>query len=94
MKFRQAFILAAAIMLAVPANAQEGQAQGGVSEDLDRQFENLDHRLDQLEKAVDDVLWYHKVGDVAHIDKVYSTGPPPWKEDNPTAMGYGNPVKF
>jgi dipeptidyl aminopeptidase/acylaminoacyl peptidase len=61
---------------------------------LDTYFENLDHRLDMLQKAVDDVLWYQKVGDVASIDKVYMTGPPRWKEDNPTAMGYGNPVKF
>jgi dipeptidyl aminopeptidase/acylaminoacyl peptidase len=61
---------------------------------LDKHFENLHHRLDVLEKSVDDVLWYHKVGDLAHIDKVYMTGPPLWKEKNPTALGYGNPVKF
>lgn len=61
---------------------------------LRRQFESLHHRLDELEKAVDDVLWYHKVGDVAYVDKVRIVGPPRWKEPNPTAQGAGNPVKF
>jgi len=61
---------------------------------LSRSNASLEHRLDVLEKAVDDVLWYDKVGSVATIDKVYMTGPPKAKEKNPTAMGAGNPVKF
>ena len=61
---------------------------------LDKKFESLNHRLDELEKAVDDILWYHKVGDVVTIDKVYHVGPPPAKVPNPTAMGATNPVKF
>ena len=61
---------------------------------LREQFEDLDHRLDQLAKALDDILWYHKVGDIAHIDKVQFVGPPPRNEPNPTAQGAGNPVRF
>lgn len=56
--------------------------------------ENLDHRIDRIEKLIDDVLWYNKVGDIAHVDKLYIYGPPKWKEKNPTAKGAGNPVKF
>ena len=56
--------------------------------------ENLDHKIDRLEKLIDDVLWYNKVGDIAHVDKLYIYGPPKWKEENPTAKGAGNPVKF
>ncbi len=56
--------------------------------------ENLDHRLDQLAKMIDDVLWYQKLGDIAHVDKLYIYGPQKWKEENPTAKGAGNPVKF
>ena len=63
-------------------------------ESLEKNNANLEHRLDALSKAVDDVLWYHKAGDVARIDKVFMAGPPPAKEKNPTAMGAGNPVKF
>lgn len=61
---------------------------------IDSKFEALSQRLDQLAKAIDDVLWYDKVGDVANIDKVYIVGPPPAKQKNPTAMGAKNPVKF
>ena len=56
--------------------------------------ENLQHRLDRLEKMIDDLMWHERLGDIAHVDKVYMYGPPKWKEDNPTAMGAGNPVKF
>lgn len=63
-------------------------------EGLERRFESLDHRLDMLQKSIDDVLWYHKVGDIATIDKVRHVGPPPANNPNPTAQGAGNPVKF
>ncbi len=75
-------------------------AQPGNSEiikainDVGDKFESLAHRLDVLEKKIDDIYWYNKVGDIAHIDKVYMSGPPRWKESNPTAQGAGNPLKF
>ncbi|MEG8946227.1 alpha/beta hydrolase family protein [Rosettibacter firmus] len=62
--------------------------------ELKKSKDIFNHRLDLLEKQIDDILWYHKVGDVAFIDKVYLTGPPLAKEKNPTAQGAGNPVKF
>ena len=57
-------------------------------------FESLDRRFEILEKKIDDVQWYNKVGDIAFIDKVYLTGPPLAKEKNPTGQGAGNPIKF
>jgi dipeptidyl aminopeptidase/acylaminoacyl peptidase len=63
-------------------------------EELQTNDENLRHRLDRIEKLIDDVLWEQKVGDIAHVDKLYIYGPPKWKEKNPTAKGAGNPVKF
>ena len=74
--------------------AQEQDEIKAKIDELGGNFENLSHRLDAMEKTMDDILWYHKVGDVAQIDKVYITGPPLWKEKNPTALGAGNPVKF
>jgi dipeptidyl aminopeptidase/acylaminoacyl peptidase len=62
--------------------------------DLIQNFDDLNHRLDQMEKAVDDLMWYNKLEDIAIIDKVYMYGPPLAHEPNPTAQGYGNPVKF
>jgi len=61
---------------------------------LKQQFEDLNHRLDQLEKSIDDILWFERVGDVALVDKVRIVGPPRWKEPNPAAQGAGNPIKF
>ncbi len=56
--------------------------------------EGIDHRLDELAKAIDDVLWFQRVGDVANVDKVRIYGPPRWKEPSPTGIGAGNHVKF
>jgi dipeptidyl aminopeptidase/acylaminoacyl peptidase len=61
---------------------------------LQENDENLNHQFDQLAKAIDDVLWFQRVGDIASIDKAYIYGPPKWKEKNPTGIGAGNPVKF
>ena len=54
----------------------------------------LNHRLDQLQKMVDDNLWFERVKDYAFVDKVFIYGPPPANVKNPTAMGVKNPVKF
>ncbi len=88
--FSLVFIFMGSFMM----NAQENESKDEIIKKMDRQINYLRHRLDEVEKGIDDVLWYHKVGDVAHIDKVYMTGPPLWKEKNPTSQGYGNPVKF
>lgn len=61
---------------------------------LGTSLEALNHRLDEIQKNVDDALWFDRVGDVAIVEKARITGPPPWKEANPTAIGAGNPVKF
>lgn len=74
--------------------AQTDADKDAIIAKLNDQLEYLNHRLDRLEKISDDILWYNKVGDVAYIDKVYIYGPPKWKEENPTAQGAGNPVKF
>lgn len=61
---------------------------------LQEQISDYRHRFDVLEKMIDDVLWYHKVGDIATIDKVFITGPPPANIPNPDRVGANNPVRF
>ncbi len=56
--------------------------------------EGLEHRLDELAKAIDDVAWFQRVGDVAVVDKWRIAGPPDANPANPTGIGAGNPVKF
>ena len=86
-------ILVLLLFCIVNISGQDKQ-QSEVEKLINKKFDNLEHRLDILEKEIDDVLWYHKVGDVANIDKVIIVGPPPAKVKNPTAMGANNPVKF
>ena len=74
--------------------AQNGEQKSDELKKLESINENLRHRLDELEKAVDDLIWFERLDDVAFIDKVYIYGPPKWKEKNPNAQGAGNPVKF
>lgn len=85
------FFLIAAV---TSSYAQSEADKDAIIEKLSDQLEYLNHRLDRLEKISDDILWYNKVGDVAYIDKVYIYGPPKWKEENQTAQGAENPVKF
>ncbi len=83
------------------ASAMAPGLQSQSVEDLQEQIETLNstindmkHTFDVLAKKIDDVLWIQKLEDVAWVDKVYIYGPPLWKEENPTAQGAGNPVKF
>ncbi|MPR35192.1 alpha/beta hydrolase family protein [Salmonirosea aquatica] len=62
--------------------------------DLQRQVEGMKHSFDNLDKAIDDVSWHQRLADVAYVDKVIITGPPPAVVKNPTGQGAKNPVRF
>ncbi len=81
------------LLLALPAFAQSPDLEAKVDRVL-KSFESLNHRLDTLEKKVDDNLWFERVGDVAEVEKVRIWGPPKWKQESDTAIGAGNKVKF
>ncbi|MFB6301042.1 MAG: alpha/beta hydrolase family protein [Halobacteriales archaeon] len=51
------------------------------------------HRLDEIEKRIDDVLWHHRLDD-ADIRKIRLVGPPPANEEARTAQAHGNGVRF
>jgi len=87
-----AAIIMATLLCAAPSAAQK--AAEPALEELRKFDEDMGHRLDVLEKKIDDLLWFERVDDIASIDKVYITGPPLREEKNPTAQGAGNPVKF
>ncbi len=77
-----------------PVTAQEGASVERVQRMLERHAENLDHEIDVLHRRIDDLMFYHRVGDIAEIDIVSFTGPPPRHEPNPTAQGAGNPLRL
>jgi dipeptidyl aminopeptidase/acylaminoacyl peptidase len=47
---------------------------------------------DQVLKALDDLEWRLKLGDIADVDKISYTSLPPHHIANPTAPGAGNPL--
>jgi len=91
-------LLAAVLLACAVATAQEAPPEtpsiDRLSANVERFEESLGHRLDMLEKKIDDALWFDRVGDLAVIEKVRIYGPPKWKESNPDEIGAGNPVKF
>lgn len=63
-------------------------------EQLKTAYEGLQHVFAQLQKTVDDVLWYHKVSDVADLRTVVYCGPPPANPSAQPPQDRGNPVKI
>lgn len=64
-------------------------------ERLEHKVANQDFAIDQLQKSIDDVLWYHRVGDVARIDKVYiPTVPNPHGEETYGIANDRHPIKI
>jgi len=93
--YRILFVILALAAFRITLDAQPGNTElMNAINGVNRQFDALDHRLDVLEKNIDDILWFERTGDIAYIDKIYITGPPPAKESNPTGQGAGNPLKF
>ncbi len=92
------FILLSAVALtcrATVALSQERQAAPPADPVQQRQRalqESITFLEQRLAKDIDDLMWFRQLEDVAVIDKVRYTGPPPRVIPNPTAQGAGNPV--
>jgi len=82
------------VLFTLTLHTQDASSIDSLANQIEKKFEALNHRIDHLEKAVDDVQWYNKVGDVASIEKVFIVGPPPVKVKDSSARGAWNPVKF
>ena len=95
MKYLSSFLFFMFVAFYTPQlDAQEENGNNQIVEKLEKNNENLGHRLDVIEKKIDDLIWHQRVGDVAFIDKVYLAGPPRWKIKDTTAQGAKNPLKF
>jgi dipeptidyl aminopeptidase/acylaminoacyl peptidase len=88
------FVAMGVMAVAGAAGAQQAPSRDDLEARLDRVLRNqqgAQHTYDVLEKKIDDLLWYFKVGDVAEIDKVRLTSKPV-RMANPTGQGAGNPL--
>lgn len=63
-------------------------------ENLESKIDDYSHRFDIVEKQVDDLLWFERLGDVAFIDKVRLTSTPRWKVKDPNDRFAGNKIQF
>ncbi|HLE60934.1 MAG TPA: prolyl oligopeptidase family serine peptidase, partial [Thermoanaerobaculaceae bacterium] len=92
-----ALAVTGALLLAGPSWSQQPAGDETLTKEIEAlraAQQDLDHRLDQLAKAIDDIAWFQRVGDVAVVDKWRIVGPPDVNPKNPTAPGATNPVKF
>jgi len=95
---RSALSLLAVNLLLAPlppaASAQNADEIAEIKNLLERHIEGLNHEIDVLNRRIDDIMFFHRVGDIADIDIVSFTGPPRRYEPNPTAQGAGNPLRI
>lgn len=89
--------LVIALLLVIPAIALSQQrppapAPDPVQDRLRALEEALSFLQQSLSKDIDDLMWMRALDDVAVVDKVRYTGPPPRVIPNPTGQGAGNPV--
>jgi dipeptidyl aminopeptidase/acylaminoacyl peptidase len=72
------------------------EAQTNAAEALPARIKNLEESLNFMEqklaKQISEQVWWQRLGELAEVDKVRFTGPPPRVTNNPTAQGAGNPV--
>lgn len=84
------------LTLAAPAAlAQQRQPASPADPTLERLRaleESLSFLQQTLAKDIDDLMWFRQLDEIALVDKIRYTGPPPRVVPNPTAQGAGNPV--
>jgi dipeptidyl aminopeptidase/acylaminoacyl peptidase len=73
--------------------AQTNPPAGGSESDRIKNLEEaLNFTEQKLAKQISDIVWQQRLQEIADIDKVRFTGPPPRLTNNPTAQDAGNPV--
>lgn len=89
----QVFLASWSVLDPVDARTQEADDLQALRSVLERHIEDLGHRLATLSRRIDDVMFFHRVGEISEVDLVSFTAPPPRYEPNPTAQGAGNPLR-
>ncbi len=87
-------LIVAALVFPASADAQEPHSESELQQALASQNEFLRHRLDQVSRQVDDLMFLMRLGDIADIEWARITGPPLAYQPNPTAQGANNPFIF
>ncbi len=87
---------AVAVLLALSADVRSQSHKGEKPADADAERTNLGQSLDFTEqllaRKIDEQRLFQALAEIAQVDKVRYTGPPPRVAKNPTAPGAKNPV--
>lgn len=94
MRIRTLVLAFGLVGVGLPVAAQEEASVERVQRLLERHVESLNHEIDVLNRRIDDIMFFQRLGDVAEIDIVRLTGPPLRHQPNPTAQNAGNPFRF
>ena len=80
---------AALAFFAAFAHAQDPPA---TAKSLDRHDESMQRAFEDVDREIDDALWYFKLGDAADIQKYRIASSKPARMENATGQGAGNPL--
>ncbi|MDH3458890.1 MAG: alpha/beta fold hydrolase [Gemmatimonadota bacterium] len=96
MRYKLVTLTATLAVLAVPPLIAQNDpiAVAETHRLLERHVESLNHEIDVLNRRIDDIMFFQRLGDIAEIDIVRLTGPALRYQPNPTAQGAGNPFRF
>src|SRR4051794_18478671 len=90
---RRTACLAIALMSAAPVVGQSpGEPPDAAPKPPAKWVEPLNFAEQILARKIDDQMLFHRLEDLAVVDRVRYTGPPPRVVKNPTAPGAKNPV--
>jgi dipeptidyl aminopeptidase/acylaminoacyl peptidase len=82
--------------VAAPQAQPKPEKRAAAADTVGQQLKTLENKLhfaeESLAKTVDEGILFRRVEDLAIVDKIRYTGPPPRVMKNPTAQGAGNPV--
>ena len=82
-------LLVLSLLIAVTVSAQTPDPPA-TTRSLDRLERSMDRSFEDVERHIDDALWYFKLGDVANIQMYRIASSKPRREANPTGANAGN----
>jgi dipeptidyl aminopeptidase/acylaminoacyl peptidase len=86
----------ALLMLVLPVAAQQTpqpQPDPAVKA-IESYGQSAEHAFENVDREIDDLMWYQRLGDVADIDQFEIASSKPSREKNPTGQNAGNAVIF
>ncbi len=92
--FKITLICLVAIFNSISISAQTDSTLLKEVNSLKQKITDYEHRFDVLEKQIDDLMWFRRLEDIAHVDKVRLTSTPRWKPKDPNDRFASNKLQF